>query len=310
MNHKYIYLPSNSSIENTTTEFTTKLAEPLKFGKNSKVALVEVIYKHSWNVSVGYIAYSNGKTSFNTYIEVNSFKDSEKLDSMISRINESIKELILKTIYDRRYFEKQKELNYAAELKKKDPDLVYKFKTDKLYPLFIYNEFKEPFVIEEIKLEKEYENAPVLYGEFNILKLKIGSDFKGTIQFFGSLVKVLEIEEKNYFSKIYKYIDLNPIILSKNIHLNGPVDITGQLYIYAPDLIDFQFVGTEKTPLLGIVVVEPNSFKKVIKISLDPPHYLNIKQDSITHIKISIKDQFGNKILFEDSNVILKLDII
>jgi hypothetical protein len=66
MNHKYIYLPSNSAIENTTTEFTTKLAEPLKFGKNSKVALVEVIYKHSWNVSVGYIEYSNGKTSFIT----------------------------------------------------------------------------------------------------------------------------------------------------------------------------------------------------------------------------------------------------
>ena len=74
--------------------------------------------------------------------------------------------------------------------------------------------------------------------------------------------------------------------------------------------IDFQLVGTEKSPLLGLVVVEPNSFKKVIKITLDPPHYLNIKQTSLSHIKIFIKDQFGNRILFDDSNVILKLDIV
>ena len=75
-----MYLPSNSNITNKTSDFSTKLSTPLKLDYNSRVALVEVIYKHSWNVSVGYIAYSNGQTSFNTFIEVNSFKDSEKLD--------------------------------------------------------------------------------------------------------------------------------------------------------------------------------------------------------------------------------------
>jgi hypothetical protein len=52
MNHKFIYLPSNSNSFNTTTEFTTQFSEPLNLKNNSKVALVEVIYKHSWNVSM------------------------------------------------------------------------------------------------------------------------------------------------------------------------------------------------------------------------------------------------------------------
>ena len=310
MNHRYIYLPSNSTVGNTTTEFTTKLAEPLVFPQNSKVALVEVIYKHSWNVSVGYISYSIDTNTYTTYIEVNSFKDSEKLSLMIQRINESIKELIIKAIYEQRFLDKQKELKYAEELKKKNPDLNYKFKTDKLYPVFSYDQFQEPFIIAEIKNEIEYLSAPELFGQNNILKLKIGENFRGTIQFFGSLVKVLEIEDNNFLSKKYKYTSNEQVILSKNISLESPVDITGQLYIYAPDLIDFQLVGTEKSPLLGIVVVEPNSFKKVIKITLDPPHYLNIKQTSLSHIKIFIKDQFGNRILFDESNVILKLDIV
>jgi hypothetical protein len=285
------------------------LAEPLIFPQNSKVALVEVIYKHSWNVSVGYISYSIGTNTYTTYIEVNSFKDSEKLSLMIQRINESIKELIIKAIYEQRFLDKQRELKYAEELKKKSPDLNYKFKSDKLYPLFRYEQFQEPFIIAEIKTEIEYMSAPELFGQNNILKLKISENFRGTIQFFGSLVKVLEIEDINFLSKKYKYTSNEHIILSKNISLESPVDITGQLYIYAPDLIDFQLVGTEKSPLLGIVVVEPNSFKKVIKITLDPPHYLNIKQTSLSHIKIFIKDQFGNRILF-DRNVILKLDIV
>jgi hypothetical protein len=37
---------------------------------------------------------------------------------MIQRINESIKELIIKAIYEQRFLDKQKELKYAEELKK------------------------------------------------------------------------------------------------------------------------------------------------------------------------------------------------
>ena len=129
----------------------------------------------------------------------------------------------------------------------------------------------------------------------------------GTIQLTGSVVKILEIEEKNFSSKIFKN-NKKPIILNSYINPKSPIDIIGQLYIYAPDLIEYQFVGYQKAPLLAIIVVEPNSFNKVIKITLDPPHYLNIIQNSIKNIKISIRDQFGSKILFDDSTITLKLN--
>ena len=88
------------------------------------------------------------------------------------------------------------------------------------------------------------------------------------------------------------------------------VDIIGQIYIYAPDLIEYQFLGNTKSPILAIIVVEPNSFNKVFKVTLDPPHHLNIRQTEISNIKISIRDPHGEKILFTDSNITLKFDFI
>ena len=70
MSHLYVYLPSNSSQNNSTTEYTTTLAEEVKLPQNCQVALVEVIYKHSWNVTVGYITYSSdSKTTVTIYID-------------------------------------------------------------------------------------------------------------------------------------------------------------------------------------------------------------------------------------------------
>jgi hypothetical protein len=82
------------------------------------VALVEVIYKHSWNVSIGYILHSYDNNI--TYLhEIKSFRDSETVDSLIKRTNESIKTMIIKKIYNERFFDKQKEIKLSEELKKK-----------------------------------------------------------------------------------------------------------------------------------------------------------------------------------------------
>ena len=60
----YITLPSNSSMDyfpnNTLTSFTTKLATPLVLRGEYEVALVDIIYPHSWyNVN-----FTNNKYSF------------------------------------------------------------------------------------------------------------------------------------------------------------------------------------------------------------------------------------------------------
>ena len=310
MNHKYIYLPSNTNSLNTTTEFTTQFSEPLNLKSNSKVALVEVIYKHSWNVSIGYILYSYDNNVTHLH-EIKSFRDSETVDSLVKRTNESIKSMIIKKIYNERFFDKQKEIKLSEELKKKDINLVYKFKSDKVYPFFNYDTYIEEKVIEDIKLnEKEYSYAPFFTTNNHLLILNLSDNFPGSIQFFGTIVKALEIENTNFTSKKFKHIPNSIIYASNSLNLNSPVDVIGKLYIYAPDLIEFQFVGNIKAPLLGICVVEPNLFNKTLKITLDPPHYLDVKQQTLTSIKISIKDEFGNKILFDDSNIILKLDFV
>jgi hypothetical protein len=309
MNHTYVYLPSNSNSENTTTEYTTQFSEPIYLKSNSKVALVEVIYKHSWNVSIGYILYSYDNNITHLH-EIKSFRDSETVDSLIKRTNESIKIMILKKIYNERFFERQKEIKLSEELKKKDPNLVYNFKNDKMYPFFNYDTYKEERIIQEIKNEKEYIYAPYFTTNNHLLILNLSEFFPGTIQFYGTIVKALEFEDTSFKSKVFKHIPNSIIYASNSLNLNSPVDVIGKLYIYAPDLIQYQFVGNIKTPLLGICVVEPNSFNKTLKINFDPPHYLDVRQQTLTSIKISIKDEFGNKILFDDSNIILKLDFI
>jgi len=300
MNHKYIYLPSNSNSQNTTSDFTTTLPRPLNVKSNSQVALVEVIYRHSWNVSVGYILYTYNKKTYP--MEIKSFKDSETKETLLNIINQTIKENIIRKIYNERYMS-----NYLYETK---GELFVKTDPQKLYPNSDYDTLKDDKVINQIKTEQEYVYAPEVLIENQFLKLKSNIVFNGTIQFYGSVTKIFEITESSFFSQKYKYPLNDSFIIGNVYNKDTSVDVIGQLFIYAPDLIYNQFIGEVEAPILGIIVVEPNTFKKTIKINLDPPHYLQIKQDYINTIKILIKDQFGNRILFDDSTVTLKLDFI
>ena len=305
MSNTYVYLPSNSNNKNTTSSFTTDLDPSFSSNRYKKVALVEVIYKHSWNINLGFIIYTN--KSIKIVREIDSFHDSEKIGDCVNRINENLKKLILIKLYNERFVE------FDKFLKQKEKNPESKLTKNQLFPDREYEEgFLNEKVIEEIKSsELEYTTCPYLYFQNNLLRIKFDDQFRGTIQFSGKVVKILELEEeRKYISKIYKNIKLDSFILSENCNPFSSVDIVGQIFIYAPNLIEGQFIGNIKTPLLAIIVVEPNSFNKTIKVTLDPPHYLNINQTEIRNIKIDILDQFGEKILFEDSTVTLKLDFI
>jgi hypothetical protein len=92
------------------------------------------------------------------------------------------------------------------------------------------------------------------------LILNLSDNFPGSIQFFGTTVKALEIENTNFTSKKFKNIPNSIIYASNSLNLNSPVDVIGKLYIYAPDLIEFQFVGNIKAPLPGICIVCYDSY--------------------------------------------------
>jgi hypothetical protein len=82
-------------------------------------------------------------------------------------------------------------------------------------------------------------------------------------------------------------------------------NLVESLFIYC-DIIDYQYVGDAYVPLLKNVVVE-NIYPKTAWVHYDRPHYANINKSEISTIHIEIRDDFGNKIKFENGKVILKL---
>ena len=80
----------------------------------------------------------------------------------------------------------------------------------------------------------------------------------------------------------------------------------GTFYIYT-DIIDLQYVGNTRVPLLKTVVINYNSSQNTSWTHYDNPQYLAINKTEITSIHIDIKDEFGDKILFENGNFSIKL---
>ena len=74
------------------------------------------------------------------------------------------------------------------------------------------------------------------------------------------------------------------------------------------DIVDYQIVGDEQTPLLRIVPTGSvskgvNSNSKIF----DSPHYIPVSRNIIDTIKIDIRNHFGEPILFTTAEVVVKL---
>ena len=102
----YISLPSNSKdgTDNTTTWYITNLDIPIKLEGGYEVAIVEAIYTQSWFLSVGYIeyAYADIVTNQSWQKIPIKFYDGENLVEFCLRINEQIKDFLIKKIYTHR----------------------------------------------------------------------------------------------------------------------------------------------------------------------------------------------------------------
>jgi len=77
------------------------------------------------------------------------------------------------------------------------------------------------------------------------------------------------------------------------------------LYIYC-DIIDYQFTGDTKAPLLRTVVVS-NRYNSLVSVNYETPHYVPVNQNHISTINIDIRSDSGNHIHFFDGKVLLKL---
>ncbi len=86
----YITLPSSTSASGSTSDFTTTLAQPTQLNQKYKVALVELVYNHSWKIDLGNLYLSN--TNNNGFVEQVEkiplfLDDSFTINSLIEKIN-------------------------------------------------------------------------------------------------------------------------------------------------------------------------------------------------------------------------------
>jgi hypothetical protein len=293
----YITLPSSTQSTGTTSNFITDLACPITLNQRYKVALVELLYNHSWKINLGnlHIYTQNDRLLIYELSNIPIFlEDSFTISALIDKLNKEIKNSIIKLFYNKRYEERQ------DALQKQQANVPS-------YPLSNYDSpVKNLELIEEIKKTNEYINAP----NFKL-------EDKSLIFFFRSSPIKKIILEGRILSEL-GYDETIALIEPSNetLNLERPIDqtkkikIIGPIYIYAPDLIEYQFVGNTRAPLLRTAVVEPTPDDKIIWINFDRPHYVDVKENVISKIKIIIKDEYDDEIAFDYSSLTLKLHFI
>jgi hypothetical protein len=293
----YITLPSSTQSTGTTSNFITDLACPITLNQRYKVALVELLYNHSWKINLGnlHIYTQNDRLFIYELSNIPIFlEDSFTISALIDKLNIEIKNSIIKLFYNKRYEERQ--------------DALLKQQANvPSYPISNYDSpVKNLELIEEIKKTNEYINAPNFKLE----------DKKLIFFFRSSPIKKIVLEgrilsELGYDETIALIEPSNEtLVLDRPIDQTKKIKIIGPIYIYAPDLIEYQFVGNTRAPLLRTAVVEPTPDDKIIWINFDRPHYVDVKENVITKIKIIIKDEYDDEIAFDYSSLTLKLHFI
>jgi hypothetical protein len=114
------------------------------------------------------------------------------------------------------------------------------------------------------------------------------------ISFQGRILSILNLDDKKYDSN-----DISGDILFNHI------ESIQTLFIYT-DLIEYQYVGDEFSPLLRNVVVS-QSYSHPVAILYDNPHYVKINKNLVSSINIDIRDETGREIDFIEGKVIIKL---
>ena len=309
----YISLPSNSKegSDNTTTKYRTNLDLPIKLEGNYEVAIVEAIYTQSWFLSVGYIIYSytdlvTNKSGQKIPIK---FYDGENLVEFCLRINDQIKDFILQKIYNSRYaFLESLYLinNEASKAEVEKLDLS-------LYPAALFDQidlFKNKIsVLDDIK-KKEIEYIDAF--SLSIINSRIVVEFKSkkqSIKFIGELSKILKTNQNNLLES-HTFAPLNSlkkIINDNDLHDQfDPICLLGTLFIYS-DIGEYTYYGSQMMPLLRTLVIDYKTIGRTLISHFDTPHYIKINKEEINSILIDIRDDFGDKIYFDNSKITIKL---
>ena len=111
-----------------------------------------------------------------------------------------------------------------------------------------------------------------------------------------------------FFSKQFNAQDLDSHIISnESNYYDGPHRLLGQMFIYS-DIGAYQYVGNKKMPLLRQLVIEYKDNGQILHSEFVMTQFVKITKDEITSIQVKIRDIYGNKVMFENSHITLKLE--
>ena len=292
----YVTLPTSIKNNGTISEISLSLAEPIQLSGNYQVALVEFIYNHSFKIDLGFIYYSYDRLEFSKiplYVD-----DASTKETIVNEINRVIKLNIIKEIYNKRYKERMEELDLFEKALKNGIEL--QIKEDKLYPLKTFDQYQDPNIIKEINEEEEYKKAPQFFIKNNTLELAFNSSLLGYLSFDGRICKELNFNKTKY------HTDETPTLVASNINFKERIKIISPLYLYVPELIEWQYIGKFKAPLLRTIAIHSNEYEIIRCIIYDSPHYVDVKQNFIPKIDINIRDEYDEKVFFNYSDITLK----
>ena len=306
----YITLPSNSEStysNNTTTNYRTILYDQIQLNDEYEVALVEAIYNLSWFLPVGSIIYSytEEKSTQNFEVIPLIFHDGDTIIKVIEKLNTQIQEHVLIKKYNER-FNLFRENEIRSLMNKNNQSYVKVVLDEKKFPKSTYGTENNLNVINNIKsTEREFLHAPMLkYGDESVF-IQFTNTFH-TLQFTGQICDILKTNEAEIHSSIKNEPSFIKINSNENINKLSIISLVNTLYIYT-DIIHYQYVGSQRIPLLRNIVINYNTSQKTTWAHYDNPHYLRVNKTNISSILIDIRDDKGNKILFDSGNISIKL---
>ena len=158
-------------------------------------------------------------------------------------------------------------------------------------------------LIEKLNENEKKDPHPFIYRyDKHSCKVFIKVPFGCGISFHESdIARCLGFKQEKQFKqssreKPYSEFESDAIVSRKSIE---------SIYIYS-DIVENQYVGDYKVPLLRVVPVRSN-FGEMDWIHYDKPHYMRLSRENINNIEINIRDSTGEFVSFESGKVIVTL---
>jgi hypothetical protein len=345
INDKFIFGENGEQSINTTSNYTTQLAETKYFNKPYEVAVVDFTYRHSWKLNIGSLTIVF-KNDLKNEIEQKGLPVNNKKLHMFNSdhpwykvpdVDLNVEDRKLKYQEGFELFDDQLTQVFPLSIIdgedieqffRRLEDDIKKFYTELLYTnrYNVYREKKKKYP--DYKYNQELDaiepyNKDFFFKDDNLLINLIQDEFTfsglpkfsfGSFGFKIALGHGVQLEFRGPICRILKLSE-DLVIYKKNkdvkiayeslLATTKSINLTQMLFIYT-DIIPPQVVGDTRASLIRTVHVE-NDHQKGSFISFENPQYFPVNKTEISSINININDETGKPVQFINSLVSVTL---